>query len=194
VKASKTAVCSLKMVNTPQFPMPVKWKIKGKSMGPPDMYGEFFWTTYSTVTGTFKTVSGSSHSNPIIQFFAATKGVSSVDTREEEKPTLPIYSYAIEVGFRTGKAATSFNMMVYRYFDAESRTCTVDIGRMQYRLSNVDPHYGCSLEDGVWRAIITGDVNDRIPHYTPMWAAIIPLLLEMSEASDMRKMEALFLK
>jgi hypothetical protein len=82
---------------------------------------------------------------------------------------------------------------VTRIFDAEGRACAQNKRNLRYYLDpEEETKLGCSIQEGIWRAIITGSVRDKVHLYEEVWREMVPYLLEMSKMTEMVKMENLF--
>jgi hypothetical protein len=178
----------------PRPPPRVSWKIAGKLFDPPDADGEIFWIVEIDVTNSFPGFKRLGH--PTVTFIAGTKSEQWIDPEADPPLTPPIYGYSVEVTIRGKETFNPTHLRVARSWDADGRMCRKQSKDGKYNhaaSSDPEAYLSGSLEEGIWRGIITGNVYDQIPHGTNLWQKITPYLLEMSQAPEMRKMEELYL-
>jgi hypothetical protein len=173
------------------------WKVVGRMMpDKPDIDGEIFLMAEVDVPNGFPGYPNAGH--PTVSFIAGTKPEKWIDPLWIPDLKPPIYRYTVDVDFAKGKesgrAGTSFR--VVRSWDAKGTTVVkntrtdnkyVPAPEAAHRLAN-------DLSDGVWKAIILGEVKDQVGVHDETWRNIAPLLVLMAEqAPEMRKMEELYL-
>lgn len=162
-------------------------------MDPPDADGEIFWIVEIDVESGFPGYP--KHGHPTVQFIAGTKAEHWINPPDRDELEPPIYRYGVEVDFRTAsQVSRDINLRVVRCWDAQERACKLNTNSNHYYpIPSNAAYFGSPLQAGVWRAIITGEVRDKVGVYEQLWKNISPFLLQMSQAPEMRKLEEIYL-
>jgi hypothetical protein len=178
----------------------VTWRLVASLLDPPDRDGDVTWIAELRVTGNF---TGGRH--PTVQFMVDRKsnGIDLKPIPGPNAPTPPFYIYTIGVYLRNSRPLANspnrdVNLNVRRVFDEEGRYCArvprssgEFFGNYELDPEEEERVLGSPVQEGVWRAIITGNVYDAVHVNEAVWKSIAPYLLQMSEMPDMKKMNNL---